>query len=119
MSDLLRRAIGETVTVEVVLAGGLWKTAIDPNQLENVILNLAVNARDAMPDGGKLTIETANTYLDEAYAIAHGRDVVRRAIRHARRDRHRQRHEQGHRRPGVRAVLHHQEANRGSAPGSG
>ena len=53
MSELLRRTIGETVTVETVLAGGLWKVAVDPNQLENAILNLAVNARDAMPNGGR------------------------------------------------------------------
>jgi two-component system NtrC family sensor kinase len=76
MSDLLRRAIGETVTVEVVLAGGLWRASIDPNQLENAILNLAVNARDAMPDGGKLTLETANTYLDDTYTSAPGSDVA-------------------------------------------
>jgi two-component system NtrC family sensor kinase len=75
MSELLRRTIGETVTVETVLAGGLWKTAVDPNQLENAILNLAINARDAMKDGGRLTIETANTYLDEAYVTAHGPDL--------------------------------------------
>ena len=67
MSELLRRTIGETITVETVLAGGLWKVAVDANQLENAILNLAVNARDAMPDGGRLTIETSNSYLDEAY----------------------------------------------------
>jgi two-component system, NtrC family, sensor kinase len=76
MSDLLRRAIGETVTVEIVLAGGLWRALVDPNQLENAILNLAVNARDAMADGGKLTIETSNTYLDDAYASAHAQEVV-------------------------------------------
>jgi two-component system NtrC family sensor kinase len=70
MSELLRRTIGETITVETVLAGGLWKIAVDPNQLENAILNLAVNARDAMPGGGRLTIETANSYLDEAYVEA-------------------------------------------------
>jgi two-component system NtrC family sensor kinase len=72
MSELLRRTIGETVTVETVLAGGLWKTAVDPNQLENAIINLAINARDAMPEGGRLTIETANTYLDEGYTTEHG-----------------------------------------------
>ncbi|MBS0533391.1 MAG: response regulator [Proteobacteria bacterium] len=67
MSELLHRSIGETVRVETVLAGGLWKAALDPNQFESAILNLAVNARDSMPNGGRLTIETSNAYLDEAY----------------------------------------------------
>ena len=75
MSDLLRRTIGESVVTEAVLGGGLWKVALDPNQLENAILNLAVNARDAMPDGGRLTIETANSYLDEHYVAAHSREI--------------------------------------------
>jgi signal transduction histidine kinase len=70
MSDLLRRTLGEGVVLETVLAGGLWRSQADPNQLENAILNLAVNARDAMPDGGRLTIETANARLDEAYVQA-------------------------------------------------
>jgi PAS domain S-box-containing protein len=68
MSDLLRRTLGEQVTVETVLGGGVWRAHADPNQLELAILNLAVNSRDAMPNGGKLTIETANVYLDEKYA---------------------------------------------------
>lgn len=68
MSSLLRRTLGESIKVESVLAAGLWKVNVDANQLESAILNLAVNARDAMPEGGNLTIETANTYLDEAYA---------------------------------------------------
>jgi PAS domain S-box-containing protein len=68
MDDLLRRTLGERVRLEVVVAGGLWLTLCDPNQLENAILNLAINARDAMPDGGRLTIETANSFLDDAYA---------------------------------------------------
>ncbi len=71
MSDLLRRTLGEDIAIETVLAGGLWQTRVDANQLENVLLNLAVNARDAMPNGGKLTIETANAHLDDAYAGAH------------------------------------------------
>ena len=71
MSDLLRRTIGEQVMVETVLAGGLWRAYADPNQLELAVLNLAVNARDAMPEGGNLTIETANVYLDEHYFADH------------------------------------------------
>jgi PAS domain S-box-containing protein len=70
MSDLLRRTLGEQIAVETVLAGGLWRGHADPNQLEIAIINLAVNARDAMPNGGRLTIETANVYLDERYAAS-------------------------------------------------
>ena len=70
MSDLLRHSLGADVQLETVLAGGLWRTHADPNQLENIILNLAVNARDAMPDGGHLTIETQNAHFDERYAAA-------------------------------------------------
>ncbi|MEP7029963.1 MAG: ATP-binding protein [Pseudolabrys sp.] len=65
--ELLRRMVGETVEFETVLAAGLWVTQADLNQLENTILNLVVNARDAMPNGGKVTIETANAHLDDAY----------------------------------------------------
>jgi PAS domain S-box-containing protein len=67
MSELLRRTLGETVILETVLAGGLWLTKADPHQLESALINLAVNARDAMPEGGKLTLETANCYLDDDY----------------------------------------------------
>jgi len=68
MSDLLRRTLGEHITVQMVGAAGLWRTQADPNQLENAILNLALNARDAMPQGGRLTIETANAYFDPHHA---------------------------------------------------
>ena len=72
ISDLLMRTVGSPITVETVLAGGLWLTMADANQLENVLVNLAINAKDAMPEGGKITIETANGYLDEAYAASFG-----------------------------------------------
>jgi PAS domain S-box-containing protein len=68
MEDLLRRSVGPTITVEVVGAGGLWPVKVDASQLENSILNLCINARDAMPGGGALTIETANKWLDERAA---------------------------------------------------
>jgi len=71
ISDLLRRTLGEAIAIETALAGGLWRCFVDPNQLESALLNIAVNARDAMPDGGKLTVETGNTYLDEDYAAMH------------------------------------------------
>lgn len=71
MSEMLRRTPGDHISVETVLAGGLWRTHADPGQLENAIVDLAVNSRDAIPDGGKLTIETANASLDEAYAARH------------------------------------------------
>jgi CheY-like chemotaxis protein len=68
MSDLLRRTLGEQIAIETALTGGLWQVEVDPNQLEVAILNLAINARDAMPNGGRLTLETANVFLDHAYA---------------------------------------------------
>ena len=71
ISELLRRTLGEQVQIETVLAGGLWRVHADPEQLESALVNLAVNARDAMPEGGKLTIETANSELDERYAGQH------------------------------------------------
>ena len=68
MSDLLHRTLRESIAIEIVLGDGLWHVLIDSNELENAIVNLAVNARDAMTGGGKLTIETAEAYIDEAYA---------------------------------------------------
>jgi signal transduction histidine kinase len=67
MSELLRSTLGEHIKIEVVAAAGLWTISADTQQLESAILNVAINARDAMPDGGKLTIETSNSYLDDAY----------------------------------------------------
>ena len=75
MLEMLRRALGEEISVETVLGAGLWPTFVDPHQVENVVLNLALNAKAAMPEGGHLTIETANTYLDDAYTSQFG-DVV-------------------------------------------
>jgi signal transduction histidine kinase/CheY-like chemotaxis protein len=72
MSDLLRSTLGEQIRIETVLAAGLWPTHADAHQLESAVLNIAINARDAMPDGGKLTIETGNAYLDDAYCKKHG-----------------------------------------------
>ena len=68
MSELLRRTLGEPYRLETVLAGGVWRVNVDVSQLENALVNLCVNARDAMPDGGRLTLETANAHLDDAYA---------------------------------------------------
>ena len=70
MGELIRRTVGPAVEMEVVEAGGLWPTLVDPHQLENALLNLCINARDAMPDGGRLTIETANTGGDARAARA-------------------------------------------------
>jgi PAS domain S-box-containing protein len=70
MTELLRRTLGASISIEAVAGAGLWPCEVDPGQLETAILNLAINARDAMPEGGKLTIETANARLDDDYAAA-------------------------------------------------
>ena len=71
MDDMLRRAIGEAVEIETIVGGGLWNTFIDPGQVENALLNLAINARDAMEGQGRLTIELGNAHLDDEYARTH------------------------------------------------
>ncbi len=68
MEELVRRTVGPHVQIETVLAAGLWPCFCDANQLENAILNLCINARDAMPEGGRITIETANTWVDDSTA---------------------------------------------------
>ena len=72
MDRMLQRLLGEDIALVAVPAPGLWRVYADPGQIEQIIMNLAINARDAMPQGGKLTIETANVHLDEAYARQHG-----------------------------------------------
>lgn len=75
MDEMIRRAVGEIIHVETVTSGGLWNTMVDPSQLENVILNLVINARDAMPAGGKLTVEIGNAMLDDEY-VAEQSDIT-------------------------------------------
>jgi signal transduction histidine kinase len=70
--ELVRRTVGPQIAVESVAAAGLWPTSVDANQLENALLNLCINARDAMPDGGRLTIETANKWVDASTAKQRG-----------------------------------------------
>ncbi len=75
MEDLIRRTVGPQIAVETGAKGGLWATLVDPNQLENALLNLCINARDAMPEGGKIIIETGNRWLDDR--AARERDLPR------------------------------------------
>ncbi|WP_267427223.1 PAS domain-containing sensor histidine kinase [Methylobacterium sp. GC_Met_2] len=72
MEELIRRTVGPSIHLETVGAAGLWTTLVDPPQLENALLNLCINARDAMPEGGRITIETANRWLDRWAAQKHG-----------------------------------------------
>ena len=113
---MLNRTVGETIAVETILGSGLWPTIVDMSQLENAIVNLVVNARDAMPDGGRITIETANASLDEAYCrqfgdVAPGQYVLL-SVTDTGTGISPEQPEQG-----VRAVLHHQERS-GRAPAS-
>ncbi len=71
LDDMLRRALGEGIEIDTMISGGLWNTFVDTMQLENALLNLAINARDAMDGHGKLTIEAGNGFLDDAYAARH------------------------------------------------
>jgi PAS domain S-box-containing protein len=71
MDDMLRRALGEGIEIETIVAGGLWNTLVDSVQVENALLNLSINSRDAMDGHGRLTIEAGNAYLDDNYAASH------------------------------------------------
>ena len=117
MSDLLRRTLGEQVTVETVLGGGVWRAHADPNQLELAILNLAVNARDAMPNGGKLTLETANVHLDEKYAASQAEVLPGQYVMLAVTDTG-SRHAAGRESTG-RSIPSSRRRMSGTAPGSG
>ena len=117
MAELLRRTLGEAIEVETVVGGGLWNTLVDPSQVENAMLNLAINARDAMAaQGGKLTIEVANASLDDAYAAQPCRSHAPASMcMLAVSDTGSGMSARGHG-AGVRAVLHHQARGPGHRP---
>ncbi len=107
LSTMLQRLIGEDIDLRLVLPPELGRVSADPGQMEQVLMNLVVNARDAMPKGGILTIETANVELDDEYASRHIA-VKPGHVRDAGGERHRDGHGRGHPGPAVRAVFHHQ-----------
>lgn len=113
--DMLRRALGEGIEIETVAAGGLWSVLADAAQVEAAVLNLAINARDAMNGVGKLTIEAGNASLDDRYAAQHA-EVSAGQISHAGRHRHGRRNICGHSRQGFRSVLHDQECRTRHGP---
>ena len=117
MQAMLARLIGEDIALQATTGKALGSVKVDPGQFQQVLINLVVNARDAMPDGGKIVIETANVDLDEEYCALHPY-VNTGTVRHAGRERHGARDERGGQGAYLRTVLHHEgqrEAERDSA----
>jgi len=113
--EMLRRTLGAAIEIRERLAADLWWASADRGELERVLVNLAVNARDAMQDSGVLTLETRNVVLGEDDAAQYGGGSPRR-VRRPFRDRLRRRHATCDRRAGFRAVLHHQGGGQGKRP---
>ena len=117
MRDLIQKSVGEAVQVEMRLADDLWPIWADANQIESALLNLAINARDAMPEGGRLAFETSNTHLDEVYVGIGTRPGARR-LRHACGDRYGNRHAAGCARTRFRTLLHDETRWSGNRAGA-
>ncbi|MFK4661656.1 signal transduction histidine kinase [Bradyrhizobium ottawaense] len=116
MEQLLRRTLGEHIECRFAFDRDLWPTSVDPGQLTTALLNLVLNARDAMPEGGKLTVEVHNSSLGESDLDVNGEPAARRLC-DGGRHRYRQRHERRGGQPRVRAVLHDQGGRQGDRPG--
>ena len=116
MDGMLRRLIGEDIEIVTAYGSGLARVKADPGQLEQVIINLVVNARDAMPGGGTLSIETANVAVTADEAARHGAEVDAGLVRDADDPRHRPRHGRRDEGAPVRAVLHDEGRRQGNRP---